>query len=125
MAAKFAGAGLYQPSSASAPFTITKEETTLSYTGDTIIANNTTANVSGVLLEDGAVPIVSRQVAFTLGTGATAQTCTGTTDPTGRASCPIVVNQPPGPGVRFRQLRWRRLLLAILSVRQHAYLCLP
>jgi len=97
--AKFAGAGLYQPSSASAPFTITKEETTLSYTGDTIIANNTTANVSGVLLEDGTVPIVSRQVAFTLGTGATAQTCTGTTDPTGRASCPIVVNQPSGPGV--------------------------
>jgi hypothetical protein len=97
--AKFAGAGLYQASSASAPFTITKEETTLSYTGDTVIANNTTAHLSGVLLEDGAVPIAGRSVVFTLGTGASAQTCTGTTDATGTAACPIVVNQPPGPGV--------------------------
>jgi hypothetical protein len=97
--AKFAGAGLYQASSASAPFTITKEETTLSYAGDTVIANNTTAHLSGVLLEDGAVPIAGRSVVFTLGTGASAQTCTGTTDATGTAACPIVVNQPPSPGV--------------------------
>src|SRR5262245_45615936 len=96
--AKFAGAGLYQASSASAPFTITKEETTLSYTGPTVIANNTTAQLSGVLLEDGAVPIVGRNVIFTLGTGVTAQTCSGTTGPTGSASCPILVNQPAGPG---------------------------
>src|SRR5262249_17339446 len=39
--ASFAGAGNLQASSASASFTITKEETTLSYTGDTVIANNT------------------------------------------------------------------------------------
>jgi hypothetical protein len=97
--AKFAGAGLFQPSSASAPFTITKEETTLSYIGPTVIANNTTVQLSGILLEDGAVPIVGRQVAFTIGSGVTAQTCSGTTGPTGSASCPILVNQPPGPGV--------------------------
>jgi hypothetical protein len=97
--ASFAGANLYQPSSASAQFTITKEETTLSYTGNTVIANNTTAHLSGVLLEDGAVPIAGRSVVFTLGTGGSAQTCTGTTDATGTAACSVLVNQPPGPGV--------------------------
>jgi hypothetical protein len=97
--ASFAANGNFQASSASASFTITKEETTLSYTGDTIIANNTTAHLSGVLLEDGTVPIVGRTVVFTLGTGATAQTCTGTTDGSGTAACTIFVNQPPGPGV--------------------------
>jgi len=98
--ANFAGAGLFQASSASAPFTITREETTLSYTGDTIIANNTTAHLSGVLLEDGAVPIAGRNVVFTLGTGGSAQTCTGTTDATGTAACTIFpVSQPFGSGV--------------------------
>jgi len=98
--ANFAGAGLEQPSQTSVPFTITKEETTLSYTGDTVIANGFTAHMSGVLLEDGLVPIVGRTVVFTLGTGVSAQTCPGITDPTGTASCTISpVNQPLGPGV--------------------------
>jgi hypothetical protein len=97
--ANFAGSGLFQASSASASFTITKEETTLSYTGDTVIANNTTAHLSGVLLEEGVVPIAGRTVTFTLGTGGTAQTCNGVTDATGVASCTISpVNQPPGAG---------------------------
>jgi hypothetical protein len=98
--ATFAGDGLFQASNASAPFTITREETTLTYTGDVIIANNTTAHLSGVLLEDGAVPIAGRTVDFTLGTGGTAQTCSGVTDGTGTAACTISpVNQPFGPGV--------------------------
>jgi hypothetical protein len=97
--ANFAGAGNFQASSASASFTITREETTLSYTGDTVIANNTVAHMKGVLLEDGAVPIANRQVLFTLGSGATAQTCPGMTDATGTAACTILVNQPLGAGV--------------------------
>jgi len=98
--ASFAASGLFQASSASAAFTITKEETTLSYTGDTVIANNTTAHLSGVLLEDGLVPIAGRTVVFTLGTGASAQTCNGTTDAAGIAACTIFpVNQPFGAGV--------------------------
>ena len=98
--ATFAGSGLFQPSSASTAFTITREETTLNYTGDTVIANNTTAHLSGVLLEDGTVPIAGRTVVFTLGTGATAQTCSGVTDGAGVAACTIFpVNQPLGTGV--------------------------
>jgi hypothetical protein len=97
--ATFAGAGNFQASTASAGFTITREETTLSYTGDTVIANNTVAHMKGVLLEDGLVPIQGRQVVFTLGTGSTAQTCSGITDATGAATCTTLVNQPLGSGV--------------------------
>jgi hypothetical protein len=98
--ASFAGDGLLQASNASSPFTITREETTLDYTGDTVIANNTTAHLSGVLLEDDTTPIAGRTVVFTLGTGATAQTGSGVTDAAGVAACTIFpVNQPFGPGV--------------------------
>jgi photosystem II stability/assembly factor-like uncharacterized protein len=97
--ASFAGLGSYLPSLDSQPFTITKEQTTLSYTGDVVIANGGSAHLSGVLLEDGATPISGRAVVFTLGTGATAQTCTGITDAAGKAACVISpVNQPLGPG---------------------------
>jgi hypothetical protein len=89
----------YYGSTVSKPFTITKEQTTLSYTGDHVIANGGTAHMSGVLLEDGTVPIAGRTVTFTLGTDGTAQTCNGITDTTGKATCNITpVNQPLGPG---------------------------
>ena len=49
--ASFAGSGLYEASSSAAtPFIITKEETTLSYTGPTVIANGLPLTVTGVLL---------------------------------------------------------------------------
>ena len=100
VSASFAATGLFQASNTSAPFAITREETTLSYTGDRVIANNTTAHLSGVLLEDGLVPIAGRTVVFTLGTGGSAQTCTGITNAAGVAACTIFpVNQPFGAGV--------------------------
>jgi hypothetical protein len=96
--ASFAGNGTFLASSASAAFTITKEETTLTYTGDTLIANGGTAHLSGVLLEDGLAPIAGRTVTFTLGT-VTPQNCSGTTDATGTAQCTITpVVQPLGTG---------------------------
>jgi hypothetical protein len=92
---------LQLPSQTSVAFTITREETTLTYTGDVVIANNTTAHLSSVLLEDGVVPIQGRTVVLTLGTGISAQTCNPApvTDATGTAACTILVNQPLGPGV--------------------------
>lgn len=95
----FAGAGTFQASSASLPFSITREETTLNYTGDTVIANGTTAHLSAVLLEDGVAGIAGRTVMFTLGTGSTAQRCTQVTDAAGVAACTISpVSQPFGAG---------------------------
>jgi uncharacterized repeat protein (TIGR01451 family) len=79
---------------------VTLEQTTLSYTGDTVIANGGTATMKGVLLEDNIKPIAGRTVVFTLGTGATQQTCSGVTNLSGVATCPISpVAQPLGPGV--------------------------
>jgi hypothetical protein len=83
--------------SSSKPFVITLEETTLSYTGDTVIANGGTAHLSGLLLEDNVTPITGRTVTFTLGAGGTAQTCNGVSDATGKAVCTISpVTQPLG-----------------------------
>ena len=98
--ATFAGSTLYLPSSDSKPFTINLEETTLSYTGDTVIANGGTATLSGVLLEDNTTPIAGRTVLFTLGSGSSAQTCSAVTNASGIAVCTISpVAQPLGPGV--------------------------
>jgi hypothetical protein len=86
--------------SVSNPFAITLEQTTLSYTGDSVIANGGVAHMSGVLLEDSVTPIAGRTVTFTIGTGAGAQTCNGSTDTTGKAACTISpVSQSLGPGV--------------------------
>jgi len=98
--ASFAASGNFQASSASTGFTITKEETTLSYTADVRVTNGGNANLSGVLREDGTVPISGRLVTFVLGSGATAQTCTRTTNALGVASCTISpVAQPRGRGL--------------------------
>ena len=97
--ASFAGSALYLPSSDSKPFTVNLEETTLTYTGDTVIANGGTATLSGVLMEDSSTPIVGRTVTFTLGAGGSAQTCSGVTNASGVAACSISpVAQPLGPG---------------------------
>lgn len=99
LTASFAGNAGYLPSSVTVPFIVTREETTLTYTGPTLLANGQPATLSGVLLEDGIVPIAGRRVDFTLGTGATAQTCSGNTDVAGAASCTLsAVAQPLGPG---------------------------
>jgi hypothetical protein len=97
--ATFAGSAQYEPSSDSAPFEILKETTILTYTGPTLIANHLPIALSAVLVEDDGPPVAGRTVDLTLGSGASAQTCSGVTDIAGVASCVIaVVNQPLGPG---------------------------
>ena len=98
--ASFAGDAGSQPSSDSKAFKVTREQTSLIYTGNTVIANGGTAHASAVLKEDDGSPaIAGRSVTFTLGSGATAQSCTALTDSTGRAACDIAaVSQPLGPG---------------------------
>ena len=96
MTASFAGDTDYASTSAPQPFMITKEETTTTYTGPTVILKGASgATLSGRLLEDGnpSVPIVGRTL--TLGLGS--QHCTGTTDPTGTASCSLIFTGALGP----------------------------
>ena len=80
--------------SGSAPFTVTHEETTLVYTGPNRAVNDHPYVFSAVLKEDGTTPIAGRPVAFSMGSGAAVQTCSGTTDATGQATCSVTVNQP-------------------------------
>lgn len=88
-AAAFAGDGNYRASTDSATFTVTREETTTTYTGPTVIAQGQPVVLSGRLLEDGTVPVAGRTLTLTLGTGAGAQSCSGVTDASGNASCTV------------------------------------
>lgn len=95
----FAGDALFVGSSASTMFTITKEETVLKFTATspTQLTDGHPANFAATLKENGTAHISGASVTFTLGSGAKAQSCTGTTDPSGTATCTIVVNQVAGP----------------------------
>jgi Bacterial Ig-like domain (group 3) len=98
--AAFAGDGDYLSSSGSASFIVTREETTTSYTGPTVIAQGQPVTLSGLLREDGTVPISGRQLTLTLGSGASGQSCTAATDPSGAAHCTVPnvsVAQGPEP----------------------------
>jgi hypothetical protein len=97
--ASFAGDATHLPSSASATFVVTREETTTTYTGPTVIANGVPTTLSGVLKEDGTTPIAGRTLTLTLGSDGGAQSCTtGATNASGSASCSITPAQPLGAG---------------------------
>ncbi len=96
--ASFAGDATFQGSSTSAPFVVTLEEASLTYTGAVNVANGNSAMLSGTLPEDGTAPVTGRSIVFTLGSGPTAQSCTGITNSLGSAACAIPVAQPLGPG---------------------------
>jgi hypothetical protein len=92
LAGSFAGDSDFLASSGSANFVVTHEETALSYTGDTSAINGQPMTLSGMLTTDdpaAGTPLGGKSVTFTLGSGATAQTCTGTTLASGVASCSI------------------------------------
>jgi hypothetical protein len=87
----------YLGSTDSAPFTVKREETTTTYTGPTVVlAGSGVATLSARLVEDGAndndgdptslaASPSGQLITFTLG----AQSCSGRTDSSGLASCPI------------------------------------
>lgn len=99
LTATFAGDSTFGPSSASTTFTVIKEDTVTKFTADSpvLLANGQSATFKATLKEDGTTPISGRTLTFTLGSGSSAQSCSGTTDASGTASCSIVVNQPLGP----------------------------
>lgn len=97
LTAAFAGDATDTAASASAGYTVTLEETTLTYTGPTRAANGRPLTLSGVLKEDGTAPIATRTVTFTLGSGASAQSCSGITDTSGNASCTLTKVDQPSP----------------------------
>lgn len=90
VSAAFTGDSNYVASADSTSFTVTREETTTSYTGPTVIAQGNPVTLSGRLLEDGTTPIAGRTLILTLGSGAGSQSCTtGPTDVSGSAQCTV------------------------------------
>ena len=96
---------LISSSDESAQFKVTTEETTLTYTGPTNSQNGQpltlSANLSRTYVAgetpDG-MPLGGKAVLMTLGPLNAAQSCTGTTDAAGNASCSIAsVSQSAGP----------------------------
>jgi hypothetical protein len=83
-------------STGSNSYVVTLEETAIAYTGPSIAVSGMSFTMSSHLTTDGN-PLAGRAVLMTLGSGSTAQSCTGTTDASGNASCVIAdVNQTAG-----------------------------
>ena len=102
ISASFAGNPSFLASSVG-PVTVTilpaAAATTLTYNGPTTFTFGSAANLSALLTRTtGGSAVAGASVLFTLGNGGTAQTCSGTTDATGAASCSIAsVNQTTSP----------------------------
>jgi hypothetical protein len=90
------GSTKFASSSGSATVVVTAAATSIKYTGTTSLVNGQSATLSGVLTSNGT-PIAGQTIIFTLGSGSTAQTCSGTTNSSGSASCTIAsVKQASG-----------------------------
>jgi hypothetical protein len=77
-------------------YVVTLEETTIAYTGPSVAVSGMSFTMSAHLTTDGN-PLGGRAVLMTLGSGSTAQSCTGTTNASGNASCALPnVNQTAG-----------------------------
>ena len=89
--ASFAGDSTYEPSGATASFTVTREDTALSYGGALTSHYHDTITASATLTDpDGGAAIAGKSITFTLGVG---DSCTATTDASGVASCSITPTQ--------------------------------
>ena len=86
----FAGDADYVAASDTATLTFSTA-TTVSYTGDTSATYGTQATLSATLLDATGHALAGQTLTFTLGT----QSCTGTTNASGNASCTITVSQKP------------------------------
>ncbi|MDT5029137.1 MAG: hypothetical protein QOE61_5563, partial [Micromonosporaceae bacterium] len=83
----FAGDSTYAASSDSKPFTVKPEETKVTYTGPLTTHYHDAVTASATLTDpDGGAPIAGKTVTFRLGA---ADTCSGTTDLSGHASCSL------------------------------------
>lgn len=84
--------------SSTSTFTVNPDNSALTYTGATTAVNGSSTTLSGTLTTDtptSGTPLPTKVVTFTIGSGTTAQSCSGTTDASGNVSCTVTaVNQP-------------------------------
>ena len=85
------------PSTGKSSFTENKAPTTVTYTGSTSITSGNTPVLSATLTSSGA-PLSGQTVTLTVGSGSSAQHCSGTTNSSGNVSCSICTfNQTASP----------------------------
>jgi len=89
----FAGSGIYLPSSATASFAVTREQTTVVAGTVGAVLRVGTLTLTGTLLEDGETPIAGRALTLTLGS----KNCTAITNAVGVATCTVPGTDPLGP----------------------------
>jgi hypothetical protein len=102
--ASFAGDATHLASADTADFEVTLEDTALTASADAFVANEQPTSLSATLTDpadasegEAASPIAGKPVSLTLGSGASAQSCSAVTDASGVASCSIgAVAQPLG-----------------------------
>ena len=86
--------------SSSSTFTVNPDTSGLTYTGPTSAVNGQPITLSGTLTTSTpttGTPLPTKVVTLTIGTGSSAQSCSGTTDENGDVSCTIAtVDQPSG-----------------------------
>jgi Bacterial Ig-like domain (group 3) len=92
------GIGAYQPSdSTGTTFTIEQRPTTLSYTGPTSADYNDQFTATAKLTDTAtSAGIANETVTFVLGAGTGTETCSGSTDSSGVAQCPLTPNEAAG-----------------------------
>ena len=96
LVAAFAGDATYLSSSDPRTFTITREQTTTTYLGPTVILQGGSGvTLTAQLLEDGTTAPVPGGQSITLSLGG--QSCVGTVDLTGVARCTLVFTGALGP----------------------------
>ncbi len=101
LSASYSGSSVYLGATGTATFVITHEETTTKYTGPSAALLGGSVTLSGNLKEDGTTPISGRTLTLAIGT----QSCTGTTNGSGNASCTISpVTEALGPRPSARRL---------------------
>jgi hypothetical protein len=83
------------PVNATAPFTVTLEQDSLTYTGTSTATIGQPLVLSGAMTTDdpsAGTPLTGKTLRLTLGTGTAAQACTGLTNASGTASCVVIVS---------------------------------
>jgi hypothetical protein len=85
--------------SSTTSFTVNPDTSGLTYTGSTSAVNGQPTTLSGTLTTDNPVPgtpLPTKVVTLTIGSGSTAQSCSGTTDADGNVSCNVATVDQPG-----------------------------
>lgn len=94
--ARFDGDEDYTPAAAIAPFTISKAQPALTWTGQTSFRPEGPGELAAVLADQHGEPLEGRELELRVGTGEQAQTCTASTGPDGEATCTVQVAQAGG-----------------------------